>query len=728
MGAYRQIETRNTNEVYRNEFTTSEVAAITELTENAGSITSADPIGTVVLPQKCLDISWTSSGANLARIDLGTTYNELYVQFYINIINDGGISGVPPVLGGAFVSETRQASQDFINLEPNHTTGDYYRWFLNVGGINLKQRFTFGQWNMIGLHCNRTTQQVTRYLNGRELGTSSANDKDLQWILFGGNLPSGYRMQVASLTVNTTNFSAPVSNLDGIGEDTRIYVDYSMDSGIDASNFTGLHKEPFDPNGGTSYIDGALRYSGDFDSNFFEVDKGKILYKSGVTSYLEDLATSNGVKILGSPTSATENYTIGSYDSGSKPKITNGIIYSGAWTLDDAPNNVYRSDVIANFSNLSGIRFQNLDTSGVRESTNLSDFDTYSGIYYKDTDTILVKMWDESNPTGNEATLKSNVGYDVNDYTNIKNVHFYGVGLGSGDYSKITYCEFSKGGSLTLDDYAEAMYNRFYDNWAGGQYQDTTLGGKTTNLSVGNNSVFSYNYVDDGYFGIEAKWGTKNPLISFNVFNNIIVNTITLNGTNVAHVSSADAIKVINNTVFASPRHATDIPYPMAEASTGHGLVLQGGGDNNWVEAINNLYLLHYNHNNLPGTGIGNCYSGGGNATITMDYNLYYKSSNCDTHAKYFTSGDDDSFTAHQNRLNTGSNTGVGGIIESHSAIVTTLPVAEATQSLTSGKWLTTNANPTVEGNGTEYDFSAWGLVHDNRGRRLTSSRNIGSN
>ena len=730
MSAYRHIETRNENEVLRDDnVNLDEITQILKTAATTSEATIQPTGGTAKLEGDALNMEWINGGGDSflgIYYDLGQVYDKIYVQFYVNVLD---WSTTPDAYQQfMWATETSSISQEAFEIQINKST-NFLRWYKNNPGSTLLSEYVArGQWAMIGIEIDNIAKTASYYYNQKLISTNASQSRNVQWLVFGGNHPSGTKIQMKDLTVNTSNFSAPTSNLYGIGDRTTIYIDNSVSDLIDTTNFSGLHNALYSIDGDVTYIDGPLKYPSDLQSNYFNPIDGEFAYKAGEVSYLEDLATSNSLKLLGSPTTAEDYYTVTSYGTGTKPIITNGIEYDGAWTIDDVPNNVYRSDVIPNIGNLSGVRMPDIETYALRESTDILDFNTYKGIYFVDGTEILVKLWDETDPTLLNVVLTSNVAYTVNDFSRIRDLGLNSAGIVSGSNSVITYCDFNIGSSLTLNDGSIAKYNDFTENWSGGQYQEATLGGRSANLTFGDNVVFAFNNVEDGYIGGQVDWGTVAPMLAFNVFKNIIVNHVQLSGTNVAHSSSADSIKFGNNTVFVSPRHKTDIPYPMDECSTGHGLVLQSGGLNNWVEAFNNMYLLLFNHTSLSGTGIGNCYSGGGDATITMDYNLYYKSLDCDTWAIYFTSGDDNSFSAHQTRLNTGANTGLdGGIIESHSSIVTTLPVATADGSTTSGKWLTTDPTPTVTGNGYDYDYTVFGLVHNGSGEKLTSSRNIGS-
>ena len=718
---FRQVENAvdpNIGEVWRDEF--NDLTGIFNTKETGGTVTIQDPIGTAVLPQKALTIECVSAGT-WAEVDLGVAYNEIYVQYYVSIINDGGTSGYEQQV---FVSGGAGASQNSFSVLTNHSVGNH-RYYIDPTFAYFGMRQKVGQWTKIGLHIDRIGSTVTRYHDGEMIGTSAITSNDIRYLLFGGGvLPNGYKLQIASLTANTNNFSAGVPNVDGIGEVSKIYVDASMDSGIDASGFSGLHKEPFDPDGGTNYIDGALRYSKALDTEYFKLN-GEVLYKKGVKHKLLDLNTSNGVKIIGDPTTEILNYTLKGYgDSVEKPYLYNSIEYNGTWTVEDAPNNVYRSNAITGIARLSGVWFN--ENLGLRESVDILDFGTYSGIYFIDGTDVLVKLWDGTDPSLGQIDLISNIGFLINNYCNVKGLHFKMGGITTSDYSTLEYNDFSTNAGSTIGNFGKFRYNKAYDNWSGGQYVDATLGGKGEPFTANTNSLFYGNEIADSYIGIQINYGQKNVMVAFNIVKNIIVNHIQLSGTGgVPHIDSSESVKIINNTVYASPRGISNDPYPMVQASTGHGVVLQSGGTDTYAEIINNLFMLHYNKSNMSGGGGANNWSGGGGVEGIVDYNRYFKTDLSDSFANYFDGTDD--FVVHKATLSAGLFTGLGGTVEQHSAIVTTLPTEQADFTLNSGKWLDTDATPTTLGGGTEYDFKAYGIYVDSKGNRILTSRNIGA-
>lgn len=730
MSAYRHIETRNENEIYRNEFTS--LTGITADEYSNGDISIEAPIGTNTLEGTALTMEWTnSSGSNpmLARIDLGTVHDDLYIQFYGSVTNAASDSGYTEFF---YATNTSPLSSEAFFLETNHSAGYHSYYKTETGTAIVSDRLVKqGVWDMFGIHIDNVAHTATFFYNGKQTQSVSIQSREVQWLQFGGFHTEGYKMQIMDLTVNTTNFSAPTDNLHGIGEYATIYIDATMDSGIDASGFSGQHSEPFDPDGGSSYIDGPLRHAADMNASFFRYKNGFVKQKVDGTYYQKDLATSNKLNFVGSPTSASENFTVTSYGKGEKPIIRNGILYEGSWYEIDAVNNVWESDVISTgFANLSSVRIYDVDAYGLRLSTDTNDFATYDGIWYKDVDTVQIKLWDDVDPnTFTEVVFGSNAGLSFNDYTKAKNLHFQLGGLVAGTGVEVSYCEFSKGAGLSMADNSVAKYNRFHDNWTGGNYHESTVARGGAVVSLGDNSVFAYNKVEEAYLGIEVPWGTIDPMIAFNEIKNITVNSVTFNGGSTGHADFSESIKFINNVVNSSPKHTQDDPYGLPQVSIGHGIVFQAAGGSDYVEVINNIFNGHYNHNDLGGSGSANSFAhSSGVADAIIDYNVYYKTALSDSKFTHFHSSDGDDFNAHKTRLAAYEGCD-SGAVEGNSQIVTTMPITTGNNAIDT-EWQETDVTPITEdviGQGYEYDFKPYGLVHDGKGRRLTSVRNIGA-
>ena len=212
-------------------------------------------------------------------------------------------------------------------------------------------------------------------------------------------------------------------------------------------------------------------------------------------------------------------------------------------------------------------------------------------------------------------------------------------GMASNDNTLIEYCDFTLGSSVNVANNSIVQYSHFYNNWAGGTYAEQQFNAQEGNgITVNSYGIAHANTVEDSYIGIQIVYGSKKPLVCFNVVKNIIVNHIQLSGSVNPHTSEDDAILIVNNTVFTAPRFAPNIPYPMANSSTGHGFVFQSGGNGNYATILNNLFLLHYNHSVLPWTGGANCYSGSApdNESSIIDFNIYYKTPECDNFCNLF--------------------------------------------------------------------------------------------
>ena len=729
MSAYRHIETRNEGEVYRNDFTN--LGTLDDLqTYGNGTITSEDPIGSSVLSGKAMTFEYISpSGSTnmVGAVDLGQVYDEIYVQFYMSMAELGSEIGYHTLF---YASPAFSFAESAFRLSARVTAGSKsYRTFkTDTGFVQISPYQTEGYWCKVGLHINNLTNEVTIYYNNALQGTLTTLDKDMQWLLFGGGHDNNVKVQIMDLTVNTQQFSAPSPNIEDIGENTTIYCDASMDSGIDASGFTGLHKEPFDPDGGINYVDGALRYSGDINESFINIDNLKVLFKKGVSHKLKDLSTSNKIDFLGDPTSDTIKYSIQTYSDGNeKAYMYSSIEYTGSWTIEDAPNNVYRSDAITGIIRLSNVWTN--ETLALRESTDILDFDTFPGIWYVDGTDVLVKMWDGSDPTLAQIDLVSNIGFTTNDYVTTKDIHFKMGGIAAPSYSAVQYCDFSTGAGAVIGEFCKFWYNYSDENWSGGNYQSPTLGGRGAPFTINSNGNFAYCDIKDSYIGAQTNYGQKNTMIAFSVFKNIIVNSVQYSGSGGIQADITEAFRMINCTILGSPRGVTNDPYPLTATSTGHDVVFQNGSTSNYLELINNIYMLHYNHNNLGGSNGANNFSAGGTLQgAIIDYNVYYKTPLSDSWATQFTSGDDNDFAAHKTTL--AAYNGVGGTVEGNSLVITEIPINTAEFTLTSGKWQTTDeqaVSSDVLGTGYEYDFSPFDLVHDGLGRKLTATRNIGA-
>ncbi len=719
----------NENEIYRNEFTS--LTGITVDEYSNGDISFEAPIGTNTLEGTALTMEWTnSSGSNpmLARIPLDSVYNDIYVQFYGAIINSGSDSDYTEFF---YATNTSPLSSEAFVLETNHSAGYHSYYKTETGTALVSDRLVKqGVWDMFSIHIDNVAHTATFFYNGKQTQSVSIQSREVQWLQFGGFHTEGYKMQIMDLTVNTTNFSAPTDNLHGIGDHTRIYIDSSMDSGIDASGFSGQHSELYSLDGGSTYIDGPLRYAADMNASYFRYEDGFVMQKVDGTYYQKDLATSNKLNFVGSPTSATENFTVTSYGKGEKPIIRNGILYEGSWVEIDAVNNVWESDPITTgFANLSSVRVYDVSPFGLRLSTDTDDFDTDEGIWYKDTDTVQIKLWDDVDPnTYSEIVFGSNAGLSFNDYTKAKNLHFQLGGLVAGTGVEITYCEFSKGAGLALTN-GTAKYNYFHDNWTGGNYHDSHVSRGGAVVTLGDYARFAYNTVEEAYIGLEVPWGTKDPMIAFNLFQNIIVNTVTFNGGSTGHAGFNESIKMYFNTILVSPKHTQDDPYNIPQISIGHGAVFQASGGSDYVEIYGNLFLGHYNTNDLGGSGGANLLAHSSNVfDAIIDYNAYYRTPESGASFTLFHSSDGDDFALHKTRLAAyeGFNSGP---VEGNSIILGSLPIQSAVYGIDTewGEVDITPTDPLLIGVVPNIDLSAYNLRHDGSGRKLTGNRNIGA-
>ena len=285
------------NEIYRNDF--NDVSNLIISTAGGGTVTSEDPIGTVVLPRQALTIDYPVNGKNYATVDLGQTYDELYIQFYFSVVKTNQTSGSDQFCqigstdsGGLEVTEIKYL---------NSTSG--YRYYGLPGNSSLTQnkRLAQGEVSKIGVHINKNTLEAKYYFNGVFTRTISLADRDLRYITLGGTNDAGTKVQFTNLTVNTNNFSKGINTPAKIGEVITAYIDPSMDESIDASNFTGMNNAPYDPDGGTNYIDGPLRYTSELNPIYFAVNnksKGIIRIKDGTNVKLKDFSDTQTIFFL----------------------------------------------------------------------------------------------------------------------------------------------------------------------------------------------------------------------------------------------------------------------------------------------------------------------------------------------------------------------------------------------------------------------------------------------
>ena len=679
-----------------------------------GTVTTENPIGSVVLPQKALTIENTKSGNCYAAIDLGASYNELYIQYYISVIERSDANGYKDNLQVGEAVNGLEACEIKMSNNSNPHTRPY--------GLPNYQALAYmgtGTTTRIGMHVNKSALTCDFYADGKFIGQKTINNRELRYITLGGNNVSGYKLQFSALTVNSLGFMNGVPNIDGIGEYETIYVDSSMDESIDTTNFSGKHKELFDPKGDGVYTDGAKR----FLSNAKMIgDSGKTLFKRGLDYKLKDLNTAH--KLYRPKTNTDDNFIIGAYGSGDLPNLDSSVLADpNGWELYDSANYIYKQS----FEYTNRIKGAFIDENiGMVIEVPLSELQSKSGRMYWDSNNVYIRMWDDSNPKDHTIDILSNQGTQVPSYSLVSDIRFRFGSLAMEVKSIAENCEATLGAGFNAQNYGIVRDCHVYKQWGGMIYDPNTTGSGTKNgINIGKYGQAYYNLVEDCYIGIEIEHSSVNGLCAFNVVKNSIVSSIEVGGG--AGGSSAEfPVRIINNTVFASPRHITNNPYPLPIDQPGHGIVVQSGRGDAYYEVLNNLVLLHYNQNNQFNGNPNAIHLGNQESAGIVDNNKYYISENSDDKAiLYSDDSDRDKWIAHLDNLEwVGLNNGIPDN-KSYSTNVKPVIKAESTQS--SGKWLDTEGTPTETGGGHVYDFSEFGITKNLSGDTLTNNRNIGA-
>ena len=716
------------------------------LNEANGTVTSSNIIGTVTPnTPKALTIDWTSVGSTTASIDLGQAYDELYVQYYVSIINPSSASNYSNNLEVGSSVEANHAAQVLMK----HASGQWTIFSQDGSGFHSLGRVTnAGSWNKIGMHFSGNT--VEYFVNDRLAGTFNTFSQDRRYVTIGGTAAfvSGYKSQYASLTVNTDHFQDIITNSNGVGSYTSHFVDYSSTyntdyngvdlSAIDKSGWSGLHSEPFDPNGGTNYIDGASPYLSQIgESNALARREDKFFLRRGVTHRMKDINSPHKINGGTGGYSATVYPTLSAYDTGNDPVLAVSTpLDSSAWSVFDAPNGIYRQAISNPSSRVTGVFIG--DEYALRVGQNLTTIETYSGVCYATTTHIYVRMYDDGDPSLEPLNISSNIPVQINDYGLIKNTRFIHGLVKSPINGVLELSKFAYGaGTDTIESITrDCVYT---DLWTGTDYYRTEVnniglglrGSGNGGRSVGAYSKFYRNIVEDGYLGVLLFPNSNNSLIAFNQFKNTRVNTLNISGAGATNPIT-EPIRFWNNTVFASPGHRLNPEYPVSRDQPGHGFVHQNGAGS-YFEFVNNLMLLHYNANSTPTATVMNLMSFTSqaltNAHGKIGYNKYFKTPISTSPAVIFNLGLDD-ITAWRTQLAAaGDFTDVDGTSNPDitSSVVTTLPVTTGNYTATSGEWLETDGTPTVTGGGYDLDYASEGITTDLSGNTITSTKNIGA-
>jgi len=709
--------------VYVNNF--ADLTGLT-LVETAGTVTVEDPMGTVVLPQKALTLTNTSAGNCYASIDLGQTYDKLYVQFYVACIKQSTASSYKDTVQiGANVASSECAE---VKMNQASGTGTYRIYGLpNYPVLAMGQYSPMCAVNKVQLVIDRVAKTYIMYVNGTAASEKATADRDMRYITIGGNQVSGYVLQVSAMTVNEDMFMDGVSSTYDVGEYSTFFIDSSTDIGIDASAFTGRQITPYDPDGGTSYVDGPLRYMSDASMNYLKYGD-TVLFKRGL-SYKQK-ALNNEHSIYLPEAAEGSSLTVSAYGAGDLPILCGSVVYD-TWDEYDAVNHIYRKE-ITGVQYTSGVWID--DTLGLCLALDgLTTMATESGRWYQDGTYLYIRLWDDGDPASHVIDVQSNQTSGGVSYSHWSYLHYRMHGHTVSPNAIVEYCEFTHGGGISIGDNGIARYNELHDIWGGEKYIRRGGSGTEIAFSIGGDNVLVYaNKISDCFTGILIPYSRKNALIAFNEIKNIIVNHIDHSGGVDVSMTQDESIKIINNTIFFSPRHADNIPYYLPEVQLGHAVSMQSGFGTSKHEILNNLILLHYNHNNLAGAGSGNgLHLVGSGCDGIVDYNKLYKSAFCDSNCIYFDSisgSDADDPDVYNALLKAAGWIGKDNENpQSNGGILTTLPVDQADATLVSGLWLTTDGTPVNTGDGYVYDFSEWGITEDLSGNPLGATRNIGA-
>jgi len=720
------------------------------LNETNGTVTASPIIGTIT-PEvtNALTIDHVEGGSVTAAIDLGQAYDRLYIQWYSSVIKDAGATNYTNHLEVGSAIEANEAAQ--ILFRHDVSTLRWKPYGTSQGGYQDMNRWTnSGTWYKYGMILDRVNLTVEFFVNGVSYGQIAAKNRDLRYITLGGtgNNKVGYKVQYTALSVNTNHFQDIVTNSNGIGTYVTQFVDYSsientnyngVDlSALDKSHWTGRHSEPFDPDGATNYIDGPTPYTYNLIDNNNLFGKGdKILYKKGVTHKIENLSRGHKTALNGAYIPTLFN-TIDAYGEGSMPIIDSSMKANPFdWEIYDALNGIYRMSL--NNVNYATGAWQEGGNKAMRKTFLLANMKNQSGCWFEDGTYFYIRLWDDTNPALQNISIGTNQVPSFGDYTEIRNLHWRHANILVNNEMLVEHCEFSKSSGATVTN-AIFRDNKLYDNWSGVDYGATEasnpglgLGGSGLGGAIGlkERALVYRNTIEDSYLAVSIFSDAHDAVFAFNEIKNTIVNTISiLNGQGA--YDATRPILIANNTVFASPRHIDNDPYPLSRDQPGHAFVHQNGDGGNF-KFVNNLMLLHYNQN-ISTTSVMNTMSFTNlsltNAKGIIGYNRYYITPISNSPSAIFNLGAGNNIATWRTVLgNSGDFTDLDGVSnpDSTSEVVNTLPVLVAEFTDTSGKWLETDATPVLTDEGYYIDYASLGITHDLLGNTLGNSLSIGA-
>lgn len=744
-------ETADPFEVFASNF--DDLTGLVINTSN-GTVTASNIIGTVTPnTPNALTIEHTSAGSVNASVDLGQAYDELYVQYYVSVIKQINASSYTNNFEVGSAIEANHASQ----IVMNHS-GDTWRVFSQDGNgfHNLNKRTNSGSWNKIGMYFSGGT--VEYFVNDTSIGTFNTISQDRRYITMGGtgNNQVGYKVQYASLTVNTDHFQDIITNSSVAGAYNSAYtsqfVDYSIitdtayDDGngafdltaLDVSGWTGLHSRPYDPDGGTNYIDGPAAYLFDIGtSNDLALLNDKFFAKRGVVHKMENLTRAPKISLSTSGFSSTVFNTIDAYGTGDDPKIDLSIrVNPDDWTLHDAVNSIYKVS-IANADEATGVFIE--DVIGLREVTVLSNMDNQSGCWFENGTEVYARLYDDTDPSLQNMAISSNQNFKISEYGEVRNIDFrHGLVLFSGS-NFCTDSSFGQG-SLTSVTNSEVVGCTLYDGWGGRDYylteaENPGLGlgtsGQGGGIGLREGAIVHNCIIENAYLSVAFSTDSHDAIFAYNQTKNTIINQLSIVGGEAA----GDPLRPIiigNNTGFAAPRGLTDDPYPLSRPAPGHGFVVQSQQLDSYFRFFNNMMLLDYEPSIAGNASVMNIMSFTTNALTyahgRLGYNVYHITPNSVSPAVIFNQGAaNDISTWRTNLAANGDFTDMDGTSnpDTTSTVETVLPVTTAVSA--NGKWGATDGTPINIGGGYDFDYSVYGITHDLSGNPITSTKNIGA-
>ena len=694
--------------VYENNFDSLDGLS---LVQTAGTVTIAPAEGTDPYPGNALTITNISAGNAYASYDLGETYDELYIQFFVNVVKSSTASSYKD----CFQIGASVAANECCEIKMNHSAG-YYQPYGVPNYLYIGRYVKDGVWMRYGIKVDRVAKIAYYYINGRYINSRATNDKDLRYITFGGSNVSGYKLQFANLTIRKDRFETVSTD---VGTVINFYV-----SELGDTTWSGMHKVPYDPNGGTNYVDGPVKYMNALNTSSYYLVRDNIKFNKGAAYKMETLAAAHKIARTGS--SVSNFGIISSYGTGDIPVIDMSVLANSAnWVEYDAINHIYSYDIANASLYVTAVWVDEL--KGLLLSPDLTTMETNPGTWLQTTTKIYVRLYDDGNPSSHTIDIASNQPFSLPNYFNVNDLKFRFSEIISPAFGILENCECEYGAGINVSESSIVRDNTMSKLWGGLSYGGILQGIGPNGLRLQSINAKVYrNKIDSAYIGIQISPNAHGSFIAFNEVKNTIVNSIQISGSANPGID-ANPIWFINNTVFHSPRHKQNDPYYLQRDQPGHGFVHQLGGGAVF-RFINNMILTHYAEL-IGGQSVMNCISLiNPAAKAIIDYNMYHLTEISTDPAEIFNMGDGFSVSAWTTALGAYMDcTGIDGLADSHSVVSETTPVVEANALVTSGKFDETDGTPVITGNGYAFDFSAYGITTDLSGNAIGNTRNIGA-